>query len=162
MMFWLKEAQSKIHSEIKSKKYIKLQPTLSNGIIYVGGRTERWMEATWNKQKFILLPKEHRISYLIALYKHKECGHLASDSTVAFIRAEYWIIGVKKPSPAFLNVGVDYFGPYIIKGEVQQRVRGKAYGVIFTCLTSRAVFISCEIFIHDQIRFSFSMTHCFI
>ena len=174
MMFWLKEAQSKIHSEIKSKKYIKLQPTLSNGIIYVGGRTERWMEATWNKQKFILLPKEHRISYLIALYKHKECGHLASDSTVAFIRAEYWIIGVKdivnkiiakcvhckakfkkleqqimsplpierlKPSPAFLNVGVDYFGPYIIKGEVQQRVRGKAYGVIFTCLTSRAVFV---------------------
>ena len=43
-----------------------------------------------------------------------------------------------KPSPAFFNVGVDYFGPYSIKGEVQQRIRGKGYGVIFTCLFSRA------------------------
>ena len=42
-------------------------------------------------------------------------------------------------SPAFHAVGVDYFGPYAIKGEVQKRVRGKAYGVIFTCFSSRAV-----------------------
>ena len=174
IFFWVKEAQRKIHPEIQDRKYIKLQPVISNNIIYVGGRTERWMEATWNKQKFILLPKEHRLSYLIALYKHQKCGHLASDSTVAFIRAEYWIVGVKdivnsiiskcghckrkfkkmeqqimsplpiervKPSPAFFNVGVDYFGPYSIKGEVQQRIRGKGYGVIFTCLFSRAVHV---------------------
>ena len=174
ILFWVKEAQQDIHVDIQSKKYIKLQPIISNDIIYVGGRTERWMEATWNKQKFILLPKQHRLSYLIALYEHKNCGHLASESTIAIIRSKYWIVGVKnivksiiskcghckrkfkkmeqqimsplpierlKPSPAFLNVGVDYFGPYSIKGEVQQRIRGKGYGVIFTCLFSRAVHV---------------------
>ena len=28
-----------------------------------------------------------------------------------------------------------------MKGEVQKRVRGKGYGVIFTCLVSRAVYV---------------------
>ena len=36
-----------------------------------------------------------------------------------------------KPCPPFSAVGIDYFGPYTIKGEVQKRVRGKCYGVIF-------------------------------
>ena len=43
-----------------------------------------------------------------------------------------------KPCPAFTNVGVDYFGPFHTKGEVQKRVRGKAFGVIITCFTARA------------------------
>ena len=46
-----------------------------------------------------------------------------------------------KPSPVFLYIAVEYFGPFIIRGEVQKRTRGKAYGVILTCLNSRAVHI---------------------
>ena len=46
-----------------------------------------------------------------------------------------------KPSPAFLYVALDYFGPFVIKGEVQKRVRGKAYGVIITCMNSRAAHV---------------------
>ena len=46
-----------------------------------------------------------------------------------------------KPSSPFYNIGIDYFGPFEIKGEVQKRVRGKGYGVIFTCLCSRAVHV---------------------
>ena len=46
-----------------------------------------------------------------------------------------------KPSPPFLNIGIDYFGPFVIRGEVQKRIRGKSYGVLFTCLSSRAVHV---------------------
>jgi len=46
-----------------------------------------------------------------------------------------------KPSPAFHTTGVDYFGPFATKGEIQKRVRGKSYGVIFTCFSSRAVYV---------------------
>ena len=36
---------------------------------------------------------------------------------------------------------LDLFGPYAVRGEVQKRTSGKAYGVIFTDLVSRAVHI---------------------
>ena len=173
--FWIKEAQRDMESDIKKGRYKKLQPKLnSDGIFVVGGRTERWMGATWNRQYFILLPKHHRLSYLIALYEHKKIGHLAHLATISKIRSKYWIVGITRIvnkiintcvpckmkfkkfekqimsplpieririSPAFYNVGIDYFGPYAVRGEVQKRTRGKVYGVIFTCLASRAVHV---------------------
>ena len=156
----------------KQIKIKEMQPKLENGMLVVGGRTERWMEATWNRQYFVLLPKEHRLSYLIALHEHNSIGHLGTESTIAKIRSRYWIVGIRKivssivskcvkckrkfkrlaeqkmstlpierlkPSPAFQNVGIDYFGPYTTRGEVQKRTRGKAYGVILCCDVSRAV-----------------------
>ena len=60
----------------------------------------------------------------------------------------------------FLNTGVDYFGPYQVKGEVQKRVTGKCYGVLFVCLSSRAVYAdiandySTDGFLHVLRRFS--------
>ena len=39
----------------------------------------------------------------------------------------------------FSNVEVDFFGLFSIRGEVQKRVRGKCYGVIFVCFASRAI-----------------------
>ena len=46
-----------------------------------------------------------------------------------------------KPSPPFSSTMVDLFGPFSIRGEVQKRVTGKAYGVIFTDMVMRAVYI---------------------
>lgn len=46
-----------------------------------------------------------------------------------------------QPSPPFANIGVDFFGPFTIRGEVLKRVRGKCYGLIFVCFASRAVHI---------------------
>ena len=45
---------------------------------------------------------------------------------------------ILQPNPPFTFTIVDLFGPVSIKGEVQQRVRGKAYGVLFVCLTTGA------------------------
>ena len=46
-----------------------------------------------------------------------------------------------KPGLPWITTGVDYFGPYHVRGEVNKRTTGKAYGVIFNCLTTRAVHI---------------------
>ena len=46
-----------------------------------------------------------------------------------------------RPSPPFSHTMVDLFGPYTIRGEVQKRTSGKAWGMIFTDLCSRAVHI---------------------
>ena len=44
-----------------------------------------------------------------------------------------------KPAPAWSSTCIDYFGPFETKGETNKRSRGKAYGMIFTCMLSRAV-----------------------
>lgn len=46
-----------------------------------------------------------------------------------------------KPAPPFSKVMVDLFGPITVRGEVQKRTSGKAYGVMFTDLVMRAVHI---------------------
>ena len=132
------------------------------------------MEATWNRQKFLLLPAKHRLSLLIAEDIHDSIGHLGVSSTVSEIRAEYWIPGlhnmvkqirkncfeckkkfhitenqqmsnlpveILKPTPPFTFIGIDYLGPFVVKGEVQKRVHGKAYGVLLVCMTMRAVYV---------------------
>ena len=43
---------------------------------------------------------------------------------------------VKPGQPAFTDVGLDYFGPFLVK---RARQRAKRYGCLFTCLATRAV-----------------------
>ena len=44
-----------------------------------------------------------------------------------------------KPAPAFFYTYIDFFGPFQVKGVVNKRTHGKAFGIIFTCSNSRAV-----------------------
>ena len=53
--FWIREAQICLSTEINKLSYVKLNPELNEKkLLVVGGRTERWMEATWNQQKFVV------------------------------------------------------------------------------------------------------------
>jgi len=89
---WVKEAQKELNVE----KLQKLRPTIEDGVVVVGGRAERWMQATWNRQKFILLPGKHPISVLIARYAHKSGGHLGVMASIAKVRSTYWILGIRQ------------------------------------------------------------------
>ena len=63
--FWIKDAKESIAKDIQAGKFVRLCPKYKDGFIVVGGRAERWMQATWNRQEFILLPHNHRFSQLI-------------------------------------------------------------------------------------------------
>ena len=49
-----------------------------------------------------------------------------------------------RPAPAWYTTHMDYFGPFELKGEVNKRVCGKGYGIIFTCPVSRAIHLDIE------------------
>ncbi|XP_071954151.1 uncharacterized protein [Antedon mediterranea] len=50
-----------------------------------------------------------------------------------------------KPSPPWTYVGCDLFGPFRVRGEVQKRTHGKAYGAILNCLVTRAVHLDLAV-----------------
>lgn len=47
-----------------------------------------------------------------------------------------------EPSPPFMYSAVDYFGPWLVK---EGRENVERYGVLFTCLVSRAVHLETAI-----------------
>ena len=46
-----------------------------------------------------------------------------------------------QPSPPFYYTALDLFGPLTIKDTVKHRVRSKVFGVVYNCLSTRAVYI---------------------
>lgn len=54
---WILQAQKIMHEDLKKGKYELIWPRKRNdGIYTVGGRSQRWVEISYNKQELILLP----------------------------------------------------------------------------------------------------------
>ena len=99
ILYWTLEAQKDIKDELSkgvTGKYKRLTPRVGeNGVFVIGGRTERWVEISYNKGELPILPKDHRFSYLYSLYMHNRT-HLGVDADVSKIRATFWIIGLTR------------------------------------------------------------------
>lgn len=142
----------------------------ADGVMRMKGRIDVANYVDRDTMRPIMLPKEHRITYLLLQSYHRRYHHHNHETVVNEIRQIYYIPHLRTilkktirscqkcknaavtPQPPemadlpkarlnafsrpFTCVGVDYFGPMKVKVGRRQE---KRWGVLFTCLTVRAI-----------------------
>jgi len=166
----------------RSSSLLKLDPVLEGGLLRVGGRLKRAAIPEDIKHPLILSKDQHISDLILRHVHlqlgHGGRNHVLSatrrkywitSGTIAVRKIISQCLICKlhggKPGeqkmadlpeervvpdlPPFTNVGVDYFGPVDIK---RGRSIMKRYGVVFTCMTSRAV--------HLEVAYSLDTDSC--
>ncbi|XP_046542848.1 uncharacterized protein LOC124253172 [Haliotis rubra] len=154
----------------RSSPLYKLNPVIRDGFLCVGGRLRR-AEISEDMKHPIILPQKNHVSMLIIRDTHDRLGHVGRNHVLSALRAKYWITRANSairsvmnkcvfcrrfktptstqmmsdlpacrvtPAGPFTYTGIDFFGPHVVK---EGRKCVKRYGVLFTCLSSRAVHI---------------------
>lgn len=148
-----------------------------DGILRLRTRLQSGANLTIDQVRPIILPEKCHIVELIIQFEHQRLGHPGSDRTIYAVRDQFFPLGLRRyvrklisqcmmckrlrgqpgkvsfgsvpkfrydfQSAPFTNVGIDIFGPL----KIAMTTKGKRYGVIFSCATTRAVHIEP---IHDQ------------
>ena len=155
----------------KSSSIVKLDPELRDGLLCVGGRLRHAPIEEEQRHPVILPKKHHVVDLIIRHYHllsgHSGQEYVLSLIRKSFwiikgrvavrrivnrcfgCRRRQAPVGAQKMSdlhadrvtpdkPPFSFVGVDCFGPFWVK---RARSQVKRYGVLFTCLVSRAIHI---------------------
>ncbi|XP_030834878.1 uncharacterized protein LOC105444169 [Strongylocentrotus purpuratus] len=155
----------------KGSRLARLDPVLQDGLLRVGGRLGRAHIPDTAKHQVILPRRHHVSALLVwhihEKVGHQGQNHVLAElkqyywilgagvlvrgllSKCVTCRRYQAKVGKQKMAdlpafrvvadePAFTHVGMDYFGPYEIK--CGRSVR-KRYGVVFTCMTTRAIHI---------------------
>ena len=79
------------------------------------------------------------LTKLVKSIRHK-CIHCKVDNQRVETQSMGKFLAERlKPNAAWNNTSLDFFRPFTVKGEVNKRARGKAYGILVNCLACRAV-----------------------
>ena len=152
-----------------SSRLATLTPFLDkDGLIRAGGRLKRAPLPFSGRHPIILAP-DHHLTRLIIQHYHQVYFHASVERLLGELRQHYHIIGARRilrsvvhscihcrkasasprpplmadlpaarlsPEYPFTSTATDYFGPLYVK---QGRSVIKRYGVLFTCMATRAV-----------------------
>ena len=155
---------------VGDKELAPLDPFVDDyGLLRVGGRL-RNSNLVHEEKHPVIIPKS-TLALLLVRHHHEEVAHGGRCATLNSLRQKYWVIGAARivasvvhkciecrkyrgkascqkmadlpsdrtsPSPPFFSTGLDCFGPFIVR---DGRKEVKRYGLLFTCLASRAVHI---------------------
>ena len=156
-------------TEVKSSRLQHVTPFLDDGgVLRVGGRLDN-APLTFSGRHPAILPPDGHVSRLVVMAAHQQVLHSGLERTLTELRSQFWLCRgrslVKRvlhecvickrrrcnaevprmadlpearfdDARAFSSVGVDYFGPMLVK---RLRTTEKRYGVLFTCLATRAM-----------------------
>ncbi|XP_036003015.1 uncharacterized protein LOC118566077 [Fundulus heteroclitus] len=148
-----------------------LDPILDHGLLRVGGRLKNSTLCQELKYPIILPKDHHITALIISHFHAKICHQGRSQTLMEIRANGFWVIGgskqvakliskcvqcrkLRRPteeqrmselpkerveiSDPFMHCGMDCFGPFTTR---QGRKEYKRYGLLFTCLSSRAVHI---------------------
>ena len=161
--YWIKESQKALNNRLKKGDLQNLSRFKDDsGIIQVGGRVDEALVSFEIKHPAVL-PRDHWIPLLITRHFHQvtvakirtkfwiiRAHELAKSvkfrcvlcreieaKTETQLMADLPRTHLEPFTPPFYNTACDYFEPYKVK--ISRNKTAKHYGVIFTCLNTRAV-----------------------
>ena len=128
----LKSAKERKPQIKKSSAIYRLDPMKLGGLLYVGGRL-RQASISYPAKHQIILPNRHHVMDLLVCYFHLISGHSGLEHVLSMVQGEFWIL---KARTAVRRVVIDCFGLFLVQ---RGRSLVKKYGVLFTCLSIRAI-----------------------